>query len=150
MSRFTDHDWYVLSNDPVKQRQCVCKIRWLILSRANSNSYFHRIRESQNYRDWKGGHLSQSPAKADLYSRSHMSAYRWVLNISRGDSTTSLGNLFQCSVTLAVEYFLIFRWNFPGCIFCSLLLVLLLGATSKICNGHIFNLVWLNSALRWF
>jgi len=36
------------------------------------------------------------------------------LNISReGDSTTSLGSLFQCSVTLRVKkFFLMFRWNF--------------------------------------
>ena len=31
---------------------------------------------------------------------------RWVLNISRGDSITSLGSLFQCSVTLTVKKFL--------------------------------------------
>jgi len=32
---------------------------------------------------------------------------RWVLNISRaGESTASLGNLFQCSVTLTEKRFL--------------------------------------------
>jgi len=39
---------------------------------------------------------------------------RRVLNISReGDSTTSLGSLFQCSVTLrGKKFFLMFRRNF--------------------------------------
>ena len=40
------------------------------------------------------------------YSRLHRTLSRWVLNISReGDSTTSLGSLFQCSVTLRVKKF---------------------------------------------
>ncbi|NWH55124.1 EGFLA protein, partial [Fregata magnificens] len=45
----------------------------------------------------------------------HRTASRRVLNISRqGDSTTSLGSLFQCSVTLTVKkFFLMFRWNSP-------------------------------------
>lgn len=39
---------------------------------------------------------------------------RWLLSASRErDSTTSLGNLFQCSVSLTVkEFFLMFRCNF--------------------------------------
>jgi len=45
------------------------------------------------------------------YSRLHRKVSRGVLNISRGDSTTSLGSLFQCSVT--VKFFLVLVWNFP-------------------------------------
>jgi len=39
---------------------------------------------------------------------------RWGLNISReGDTTTSLGTLFQCSITVKVkQFFLVFSWNF--------------------------------------
>jgi len=53
---------------------------------------------------------------------------RWVLNISReGESTTPLGNLCQCSVTLKVtRFFLVFRWNFSCFSLCLLPLFLLL------------------------
>jgi len=41
-----------------------------------------------------------------MYSRLHRTASRQVLSISReGDSTTSLGSLFQCSVTLRGKKF---------------------------------------------
>ncbi|XP_048154063.1 uncharacterized protein LOC125323267 isoform X2 [Corvus hawaiiensis] len=50
---------------------------------------------------------------------------------SEGDSTTSLGNLFQFSVTSTVKKFFIFRWNFLCLSFCPLPLVLLLGTTDK-------------------
>jgi len=58
---------------------------------------------------------------------------RWLLSISReGDSTTSLGSLFQCSVTLrGKKFFLMFRWNFLFFSLCPLPLVLLLGTTEK-------------------
>ena len=47
------------------------------------------------------------------YNRSHRQASRRVLNISiEGDSTT-LGNLFQCSITLTIKkFFLTLVWNF--------------------------------------
>jgi len=49
-------------------------------------------------------------------SRLHKTLSRRVLNISReGDSTTSLGSLGQCSVTLrGKKFFLTFSWNFLG------------------------------------
>ena len=70
--------------------------------------------------------LKQAP-----YSRSHRQASRWILNISRqGDSTTSLGRLFQSTTTLAAKkLFLVLLWNFLCASFCLLLLVLLLRAT---------------------
>ena len=45
------------------------------------------------------------------YSRLHRTLSRRVLNISReGDSTASLGSLFQCSVTLrGKKFFLMFN-----------------------------------------
>ena len=48
------------------------------------------------------GHLVQLPCRSRVtYSRPHRTLSRRVLNISReADSTTSLGSLFQCSVTL--------------------------------------------------
>jgi len=48
------------------------------------------------------GHLVQPPCQSRVtYSRLHRALSRGVLNISReGDSTTSLGSLFQCSITL--------------------------------------------------
>jgi len=51
-----------------------------------------------------GDDLVQPSAKAVPYSRSHRWISGQVLNISReGDSTTSLDNLFQLSVTLEVK-----------------------------------------------
>ena len=58
------------------------------------------------------GHLVQPPCQSRVtYSRLHRSLSRWVLKISReGDSTTSLGSLFQGSVTLrGRKFFLVFR-----------------------------------------
>ena len=48
------------------------------------------------------GSPSPTPCRSRVtYSRLHRTLSRRVLNISReGDSTTSLGSLFQCSVTL--------------------------------------------------
>ena len=45
--------------------------------------------------------------------RLHRKMSRQVLNVSRvGDSTTSLGSLFQCSVTYTEKKFLLkFKWN---------------------------------------
>ena len=61
------------------------------------------------------GHLVQPSCRSRVtYSRLHRTLSRQVLNISReGESTTSLGNLFQCSITLKVKkFFLMFSWNF--------------------------------------
>ena len=58
----------------------------------------------QNCTGWKRPQeiiKSKSLLKEVLYSRLYRKASRRVLNISReGDSTGSLGSLFQCSVTL--------------------------------------------------
>lgn len=49
-----------------------------------------------------------------------------------GDSTTSLGNLFQCSVTLKVKnLFPVFRWMFMSFSLWLVSLVLLLDASGK-------------------
>ena len=58
---------------------------------------------------------------------------RQLLHISTGeDSTTSLGNLFQCSVTLTLKkFFHTLVWNFLCSSFRPLLLVLLLHITKK-------------------
>ena len=60
------------------------------------------------------GHLVQPPCRSRVtYSRLHRTLSRQVLNISReGESTTSLGSLFQCSTTLrGKKFFLMFRRN---------------------------------------
>jgi len=80
------------------------------------------------------GHLLQPSCRSRVtYSRLHRAASRWVLNISReGDSTTYLGSLFQCSVTLrGKKFFLMFRRNFLCFSLCPLPLVLSLGITEK-------------------
>ena len=57
---------------------------------------------------------------------------RRVLNISREESTTSLGNLFQCSITLrGKKFFLTFRQNF---LCFSLCLLWSCGAAAESCS----------------
>jgi len=53
------------------------------------------------------GSSSPTPLPSRVtYSRLHRTASRQVLNISReGDSTTPLGSLCQCSITLKVKKF---------------------------------------------
>lgn len=60
-------------------------------------------------------------------------ASTWVLIIStEGDTTTSLGSLFQRSVILTVtKFFVMFRWSFLCSSLCRLPLVLLLGIAEK-------------------
>ena len=86
----------------------------------------HRITESQNSRGWKG------PLWV-TQSRLHRTPSRRGWNISReGDSTASLGSLFQCSVTLrGKKFLLVFRRNFLCFSLCPLPLVLSLGTTEK-------------------
>ncbi|XP_068775232.1 uncharacterized protein [Struthio camelus] len=79
-------------------------------------------------------HLVQSPCSSRvIWSILPRIASRRVLNISsQGDSTTSLGNLFPCSVTLTgKKFFLVFSWNCVCFSLCPLPLVLSLGTTEK-------------------
>ena len=101
--------------------------------------FYFQFTESQNH-SMVGvgsdlcGSSSPTPCQSRVtYSRLHRTLSRWVLNISReGDATTSLGNLFQCSITLrGKKFFLMFRWNFLCFSLCPLPLVLLLGTTEK-------------------
>ncbi|KAJ7417752.1 hypothetical protein WISP_62774 [Willisornis vidua] len=62
----------------------------------------------------------------------HKVASRRFLNVSsEGNSTTSLGNLFQWSVTRTLKFFLIFWWNFLCISFYPLPLALCFGTTEK-------------------
>ena len=81
-----------------------------------------------------GRDLCGSPSPTPCWSRVtqsrlHRTLSRRVWNISReGDSTTSLGRLFQSSVTLrGKKFFLMFRRNFLCFSLCPLPLVLSLG-----------------------
>jgi len=57
---------------------------------------------------------------------------RWVLNISKGDSTGSVGSLLQCSATLTVKKFLLMLvWYFLCSTLSPVPLVLLLHITEK-------------------
>ena len=95
---------------------------FLVVGRLIQPDSIFCVTQSHNCRVWKG----PTPAKAVSYSRLHWKALRQLLNIPReGDTTTSLGNLFQCSTTLKVKkLFLMFIWNFPCSSLCPLPLVL--------------------------
>ena len=77
------------------------------LSQGRHQSRYHRKRTVGVGRDlWRSSPtplLKQVPC-----SRLQRKVSRWVLSISRGDSTTSLGSLFQCSVTFSsMKFFLV-------------------------------------------
>ena len=94
----------------------------------------HRITECQGLEGTSVGHPVQPSHRSRVtYSRLQRTLSRWVQNISReGDSTTSLGSLCQCSVTLKVKkFFLMFRQNFRCFSLCPLPLVLSQGTSEE-------------------
>jgi len=87
------------------------------ISGQKSNLFYssHRITECSGLEGTSVGHPVQPSCRGRVtYSRLNRTLSRWGLNISReGDSTASLGSLFQGSVTLRVKkLFLVFRRNF--------------------------------------
>jgi len=108
-----------------------------ILTCSTQTTWF--ITESQNHRMFGfGKDLCGSSSPTLLPKQGHLQQAaqdlsRRVLNISReGESTASLGSLFQCFVTLRVrKFFLMFRCNFLCFSLCPLPLVLSLGTTEK-------------------
>jgi len=98
------------------------------------NLTLHRITEWSGLAGPSVGHPAQPSCRSRVtQSRLHRTLSRQVLNISREeDSTTSLGSLFQGSVTLrGKKFFLLFSWSFLCFSLCPLPLVLSLGTTGK-------------------
>lgn len=82
---------------------------------AQSVGRNHRTTEWLRPEGATGGLVQPHCSSRVTYSTLLRIVSRWLFNISReeGDPTTSLGNLFQCSVTPTVKkFFLLFRWNF--------------------------------------
>ena len=91
-----------------------------------TESQNHRITECQGLEGTSVDQLVQPSCQSRVtYSRLHRTVSRLVLNISReGESTTSLGNLFQFSITLrGRKFFLMFRQNFLCLSLCPLPLI---------------------------
>lgn len=101
-------------------------------------------RKAEIVRDFLG-HLVQTLLKQghlEPQNKLPRATPRWLLKISKqGESTTSLGNLFSCSVTSTVKYFLMFRWNFLCSSLCPFSLVLALGATEKCLSPSLLDLL---------
>ena len=95
---------------------------WKIF-RVKLKKCVHRITESQG--------LEGTSEDSILYSRLQRKVSRRVLNMSKGDSTTTLGSLFQCSITLTAKFFLMFIWKPLYSCLCPLPLVLSLGTSEK-------------------
>jgi len=103
-----------------EQHKCnllVLTVLQITSKRAISWHYYLSSKNSQNHKEWwglegtSGDDLVQAPCRSRVtYSRLHRTLSRWGLSISReGDSTTSLGNLCQGSITLRVKkFFLMF------------------------------------------
>ena len=90
---------------------CLCHAHaWpcLLPGARNAQKSVHcnyRVTECSGFAGTSVGHLVQLPCRSRVtYSKLQRTLSMRALNISReGDSTTSLGSLFQCSVTLKVE-----------------------------------------------
>lgn len=94
--------------------------------------------ESKGLEGTTGDHQVQPLLKLVPCSKLHRKASRWILNIFKeGNSTTSLGSLFQCSVTLKVKKLsFMFVWNFLCYSLCPLSFVLSLSTTKKSLGPH--------------
>ena len=110
----------------------VCNVKWAWKHLKNQRPWLPLSLQSQNHRIAEVGRdlkrsLSPTPLPKQVpYNRSHRQASRQLLNISvEGDSTASLGSLFQCSVNHTVnKFFCMSVWNFLCLSFRPLLLVL--------------------------
>lgn len=107
--------WDILSMS--FQRQHISIINCAIWMPNVYHTLNHRIDEVGKT---PGGHLIQHPCSSRVPQSTLLRIMsRWFLNISReGDPTTSLSNVFQCSVTYTVRFFLMLGWNSPCSSFC--------------------------------
>lgn len=107
--------WDILSMS--FQRQHISIINCAIWMPNVYHTLTHRIDEVGKT---PGGHLIQHPCSSRVPQSTLLRIMsRWFLNISReGDPTTSLSNVFQCSVTYTVRFFLMLGWNSPCSSFC--------------------------------
>lgn len=122
----------------VKQTHCIlgCMSKvWRYKIKEADSRHCWSYWNSQDHRTFEVGRDNLGPSSPNLPLQAgslgaHLSGIttRRVLNIFReGDSTTSVGSLFLCSVTLSArKVFLMLIWNFLHSSFCLLPLVLIL------------------------
>ena len=103
--------------------------RFWYLARMRNNIHFHRNLTELRH------HVPEAKLQWLRQSHSASKPNRFWISPEKESPTTSLGSMFQCSVTLEVKFFLMFKSNFK-CFSLCLLPLILLGTTKNSPTWH--------------